>query len=80
MPITNASYHFASGLGDLNKRTFDASASYFINKDGEVVFSLRSAQMDVQEIAKLYGGGGHKNAAGFKTTFKELMNILGAAQ
>lgn len=80
MPVTNASYHFASGLGELNKRVFDASASYFINKDGEVVFSLRSAQMDVQEIAKRYGGGGHKNSAGFKTTFKELMNILGAAQ
>lgn len=80
MPITNASYHFASGLGELNKKVYDASASYFINKDGEVVFSLRSAQMDVQEIAKLYGGGGHKNSAGFKTTLKELMNILGAAK
>lgn len=80
MPITNASYHFASRIGELNKKVYDASASYFINKDGEVIFSLRSAQMDVQEIAKRYGGGGHKNAAGFKTTFKELMDILGAAQ
>ena len=31
------------------------------------VFSLRSTDdgMDVSEIAKQYGGGGHRNAAGF---------------
>jgi nanoRNase/pAp phosphatase (c-di-AMP/oligoRNAs hydrolase) len=32
------------------------------------IFSLRSTEegLDVSEIAKLYGGGGHKHAAGFK--------------
>jgi len=34
-------------------------------------FSLRStdAGPDVSEIAKLYGGGGHRNAAGFRVSF-----------
>ena len=41
-------------------------ASYFDAKDGRL-FSLRSVgDFDVSEIAKGYGGGGHKNAAGFK--------------
>jgi oligoribonuclease NrnB/cAMP/cGMP phosphodiesterase (DHH superfamily) len=35
--------------------------------DGKFVYSLRSVgDFDVSEIAKKYGGGGHKNAAGFK--------------
>lgn len=41
-------------------------ASYFDRADGKRVFSLRSVgDFDVSEIAKRYGGGGHKNAAGF---------------
>lgn len=39
--------------------------TYFDTKDGRC-FSLRSrGDFDVSEIAKRYGGGGHKNAAGF---------------
>ncbi len=34
--------------------------------DGSVKGSLRSHTRDVSELAKQYGGGGHKNAAGFK--------------
>ena len=41
------------------------SACYYDAKDRRV-FSLRSVEdFDVSAIAKLYGGGGHKNAAGF---------------
>jgi oligoribonuclease NrnB/cAMP/cGMP phosphodiesterase (DHH superfamily) len=41
------------------------SASYFI-KEGRKIYSLRSkGDFDVSVIAKAYGGGGHKNAAGF---------------
>ena len=45
----------------------DFSLSYFIKDDGHVIFSLRSAEdkVDVSEIAKKYGGGGHACAAGF---------------
>ena len=36
--------------------------------DGQYVYSLRSRPegMDVEEIARSYGGGGHKHAAGFQ--------------
>lgn len=32
--------------------------------------------LDVSEIAKLYGGGGHKNAAGFKVGYDRLAEFL----
>lgn len=42
------------------------AATYFDNADGRRVYSLRSiGDFDVSEIAKKFGGGGHKNAAGF---------------
>lgn len=43
------------------------AACYMDDPSGRT-FSLRSAEdgVDVSEIAKRYGGGGHKHAAGFK--------------
>lgn len=44
------------------------SSSFFVNETGEYVYSLRSrGDFDVSAIAKGFGGGGHKAAAGFKT-------------
>lgn len=47
-------------------------------RDGRVKVSLRSDKnvgMDVEKIAKKYGGGGHKNSAGFITTdFPNVVN------
>lgn len=42
--------------------------SYFIRGDGKKVWSLRSRDggVDVSEVAKRHGGGGHRNAAGFE--------------
>lgn len=36
-----------------------------------MVFSLRSADFDVAELARTYGGGGHKHAAGFTLPFEQ---------
>ncbi len=51
------------------------SAQYFITET-EIVFSLRSIGdeeiSNVATIAKKYGGGGHKNAAGFSLTFDKI--------
>lgn len=43
------------------------------------VFSLRSTNdgLDVSEIAKLYGGGGHRNAAGFTVSFDQARAFEG---
>lgn len=40
---------------------------WFARSDGQIVYSLRSGDggLDVSEIARQYGGGGHRAAAGF---------------
>lgn len=43
-------------------------AAFFIRADGKKQWSLRSRDggIDVSEVAKAHGGGGHRNAAGFE--------------
>jgi oligoribonuclease NrnB/cAMP/cGMP phosphodiesterase (DHH superfamily) len=60
------------------KQSGTFSLTYFVTAT-DVVCSLRSiGDYDVTPIARLYGGGGHKNAAGFKLPihrfFKEIWN------
>lgn len=74
VPVANLPYTMASdaghalcksGLGGSSRAPF--AACYFDRHDWRV-FSLRSLDdgADVSEIAKHYGGGGHKHAAGFQ--------------
>ena len=67
MPYMNCSEHLDL-LQDL-KPGYPFVASYFKTKADDWQFSLRSrGDFDVSKIAKFYGGGGHKNAAGFHVT------------
>jgi oligoribonuclease NrnB/cAMP/cGMP phosphodiesterase (DHH superfamily) len=46
-------------------------------EDSGVTFSLRSnGDFDVSAMAKQFGGGGHKNAAGFTVCLEEAIRIL----
>jgi oligoribonuclease NrnB/cAMP/cGMP phosphodiesterase (DHH superfamily) len=68
--ISNAPYFAASEVaGELcDAAGADFGACYFEVTKGEFQYSLRSrGDFDVSAIAKKFGGGGHKNAAGFKT-------------
>ena len=52
--------------------------TYSISEDG-IDFSLRSRGEDgedVSEIAKHFGGGGHRNAAGFKLNFEKAISLI----
>lgn len=42
----------------------DITALFYETKDGKTKISFRSKKSDVNELAKKFGGGGHKNAAG----------------
>jgi oligoribonuclease NrnB/cAMP/cGMP phosphodiesterase (DHH superfamily) len=66
--IVNALYMNISELaGELSKQSDGIGIGYFERGDGKMQFSLRSRNdLDVSEIAKSFGGGGHKNAAGFQ--------------
>lgn len=68
VPVLNAPPMWASEAGNILAQGEPFAATYFVNKDGEHLYSLRSTKdgLDVSEIAKKFGGGGHRNAAGFK--------------
>lgn len=60
-------HQFASDAGNILAQDRDFSATYRYTKNGRMEVSLRSTDdgMDVRKIAEIYGGGGHRNAAGF---------------
>lgn len=54
--------------------------SFFVRHDGTAAFSLRSREgaVDVAELAKAFGGGGHARAAGFQVPAARLWETLRA--
>ena len=67
VPALNAPYFWSSEAGHIMCSGKPFAACYWKSKDGWT-FSLRSNAdgMDVSDIALMYGGGGHANAAGFQ--------------
>lgn len=63
----NIPHTMTSDAGHLMAQGESFAACYWITAE-KLVFSLRSTPdgVDVSEIAKAYGGGGHRNAAGFE--------------
>ncbi len=84
VPVANLPYTLTSDAGSLMCKPYASSqlqgeivtppfAACYWDTPGGRVFSLRSIEggMDVSEIAKQYGGGGHRNAAGFRVSFED---------
>jgi hypothetical protein len=74
----NCPPHLASDVGH---QLANASGTYgllwYINKEGKCICSLRSnGDYDVSAIAKAFGGGGHKNAAGFEVDILTLLEWI----
>lgn len=69
VPIVNTSIAWSEVGHELNKKHPEAPfAASFTVFNNQVMWSLRSqGEFDVSAVAKKFGGGGHKNAAGFKT-------------
>lgn len=67
VPVANIPYTMTSDAGHLMAYNHPFAACYWDTPAGRV-FSLRSHEggVDVSEIAKKYGGGGHRNASGFR--------------
>lgn len=70
VPVANLPYTMSSDAGHELSKGRPFGACYWDTPDGRV-FSLRSTDegVDVADIAKQYGGGGHRNASGFKVPF-----------
>ena len=68
VPVVNCPYNFGSLVGEALLKKFPSaefSGYYFTRADGKEQWGLRSNGFDVSEIAKLFGGGEHQQAAGF---------------
>jgi oligoribonuclease NrnB/cAMP/cGMP phosphodiesterase (DHH superfamily) len=67
--VANCPYIFASEVASEIIGDADFGACFFEKSDGSWQYSLRSlGDFNVAEIAETYGGGGHKNAAGFSVS------------
>lgn len=79
--ITQAPYALGSMIaGELaSENPDDAFAGYYIDKPDCRQFGLRSRSadrdpgFDVSVVAQFYGGGGHRNAAGFKVPYGDKL-------
>ncbi len=68
VPFVNTQYQLASVTAGLLAESAPFAVAWFQKADGTFQYSLRSRGedgADVSAIAKKYGGGGHRNAAGF---------------
>lgn len=68
VPFVNTQYQLASVTAGLLAESYPFAVAWFQTKGGAYQYSLRSRgddAVDVSEIAKRWGGGGHRNAAGF---------------
>lgn len=62
---------------DYHKEDYDGFACFWL-KDGKWTFSLYNdnGEVDCSQIAKQYGGGGHRGASGFVLDFDKLKQII----
>ena len=76
IPVANLPYTMSSDAGHIMSQNAPFAACYY-DTPHQRRFSLRSSKdgMDVSEIAVLYGGGGHKHAAGFEVHRNHLLAL-----
>lgn len=74
----NCPPHLQSDVGhELATQSGTFGLLWSIDKDGQCKCSLRSnGGYDVSAIAKAFGGGGHRNAAGFTTDIQTLLEWI----
>jgi len=80
LKCANLPYTLSSDAGHILCETQPFGCCFYFKPNG-VEFSLRSNDtkvVDVSEIAKQYGGGGHRNAAGFRVTYEKFWEMKNA--
>ncbi len=77
VPLINNPNLVDKTLNVLSK-SWPFAAAFFMIQDGRFKFSLRSSRpngIDVSEVAKQYGGGGHAAAASFKLNLEQFNDL-----
>lgn len=73
----NTSVHMSEVGYELANKSESFGMIWYLGKNNEAKVSLRSnGDYDVSAIAKAFGGGGHKNAAGFSVDVQTLLGWL----
>lgn len=74
IPLANLPYTMTSDAGHLLLRTGAPFAGCYWDTPEGRVFSLRSedGRVDVSKIAEQFGGGGHRNSAGFRISWNRV--------
>jgi uncharacterized protein len=77
IPVVNCPYMWGSDAAHILAETVELKcAGYYYDTPNGRIFGLRSiGDMDCSKLAIQYGGGGHKNAAGFKLTPHQAMKM-----
>lgn len=76
VPIANLPYTLVSDAAHELAKGRPFAGCYWDTPDGRV-FGLRSTDegVDVAAVAKQYGGGGHRNASGFRVSFADAQEF-----
>ena len=73
----NTNVHISEVGHELTKKSGTFGLVWYLNADNRANCSLRSeGDYDVSAIARRFGGGGHKNAAGFNCDVVTLLEML----
>jgi len=73
----NTSVHMSEVGHELANRSGTFGLIWYLGENGQAKVSLRSnGDYDVSAIAKQFGGGGHRNAAGFSIDVQTLLGWL----
>jgi bifunctional oligoribonuclease and PAP phosphatase NrnA len=75
---SGATLQDVEGFIDFPRSLRSVKVAVFIKEsdDGVVAVSLRAkGQCDVAEVARLFEGGGHRNAAGFRSLGKTIEQV-----
>lgn len=77
VPVANMPYTMSSDAAKILAQGHPFAGCYYDGTDYRI-FSLRSQAphgMDVSEIARNYGGGGHRHASGFRVALNQLRDL-----
>ncbi len=75
--VVNVPYLNTSEVGAALAHSVDIGLGWFEREDGMIQFSARSmGDVDVSEVAKAFGGGGHQHAAGFQVSLDKGREIV----
>jgi oligoribonuclease NrnB/cAMP/cGMP phosphodiesterase (DHH superfamily) len=75
--VVNAPFPYISELGHELAKESQIGMSWYERQDGKISFSMRSiGDVDVSAIARIHGGGGHTNAAGFEKNLHEGRELI----